>query len=144
MGLFDSFKKKEVLSFSDDAQALIALMVAVGSLDGELDEDELQALVAIASINSSVLGDELKSSFEFAGKYVLANGAEQSAVDVFGFLTDDLHMTAFSFACLVAMADGIITAEEEQTLIELAGISCLSEDESGSVIATCTSIMKSF
>jgi hypothetical protein len=71
-----------------------------------------------------------------------ANGAEQSAVDSFSYLPNELHATALSFACLVAMADGIVTAEEENKLMELAQVSSLGEDESQVVIRTCIAIMK--
>ena len=142
MGFFDSFKKKQTLEFTRNEDAIVTLMLAIGSLDGELDQNEVNALIALANINPSLAGASLRSSFEFAIKHLRANGAEQSAGDAFSCLPAEVHATALSFACLVAMADGIVTAEEENKLMELAQISSLGEDESQAVIRTCIAIMK--
>jgi tellurite resistance protein len=142
MGFFDSFKKKQNLEFVRNEDAIVTLMLAIGSLDGELDQDEVNALIGLANINPSLAQASLRSSFEFAIKHLKANGAAQSAVDSFSYLPSELHATALSFACLVAMADGIVTAEEENKLMELAQVSSLGEDESQVVIRTCIAIMK--
>lgn len=141
MGLFDGFKKKSTLDFSSNIEAIATLMVAIGSLDGDLDDEEISTVVAIANINPGMSTELIDESFSFSSKYILANGAEQSAVDAFNFLPDALHGTAFSYACMVALADGVVTAEEEETLIELAGLSSLDEDDTSKIIAACSAIM---
>lgn len=142
MGLFDSFKKRPALEFQSKEDAIVTLMVAIGSLDGELDQDEVNALIAMASINNSLANVSLEDAFRFAVKYIRSNGPEQSAVDAFGYLPDENHATALSFGCLVALADGVVTAEEEQTLMELAEISVLNEEEAQAVIHTSMAIMQ--
>ncbi|MBJ6612035.1 MAG: TerB family tellurite resistance protein [Candidatus Thiothrix moscowensis] len=142
MGFFDSFRKQQKPEFTCNEDAVITLMVAMGSIDGELDQNELLALVGLARVNTSLNGASLERSFQFAVKYLKANGAAQSAVDAFSYLPGELHATALSFACLVTMADGVVTNEEESKLMELAEVSSLSEAESQAVINTCIAIMK--
>lgn len=143
MGLFDAFKKKQKVEFTCNEDAIVTLMVAIGSLDGDLDQNEIQALIGIAQINSSLANASLRSSFELAVKYLKVNGAGQSAVDAFTYLPEELHATALSFACLVTLADGIVTAEEESKLMELSQVSSLSEEESQAIINVSMALMKS-
>lgn len=143
MGLFGGFKKKQKVEFTCNEDAIVTLMVAIGSLDGDLDQNEVQALIGIAQINSSLANASLRDSFELAVKYLKLNGAAQSAVDAFTYLPEELHATALTFACLVTLADGIVTEEEESKLMELAGVSCLSEEESEAIINVSMALMKS-
>lgn len=142
MGLFDAFKKKQKVEFTCNEDAIITLMVAIGSLDGDLDQNEIQALIGIAQINRSLGNAPLRSSFELAVKYLKVNGAGQSAVDAFTYLPEELHATALSFACLVTLADGIVTEEEDAKLMELAQVSSLGEEDSKAIINISMALMK--
>lgn len=142
MGLFDSFKKKTTLEFTNEVQAISTLMLSIASLDGELDSSEVHALIGIGAINPMLNPDSLEAGFNFAVKYIQRNGPEQSAVDAFTYLPEDNHETAFSYACLVAMADGVVTEEEEQTLTELAEVSAIEDEDVHRIIQTCTGIMR--
>lgn len=143
MGLFDAFKKKAKVEFSRNEDAIITLMLAIGSLDGDLDNDEIQSLIGIAQINRSLANASLREAFDVAVKYLKVNGAAQSAVDAFTYLPHELHATALGFACLVALADGVVTAEEESKLMELAQVSSLSEEEAQAVLNTSIAVMRS-
>jgi tellurite resistance protein len=128
MGLFDGFKRKTQLDFSTNEDAFATLMIAVANLDGEFDEEEVDTLIALAIINPALKQVDMNACFNFGSKYVSQNGAAQSAVDVFTFLDSELHQTAFTYACMVAMSDGVVTEEEENTLSELAEVAELDGD----------------
>jgi len=141
MGFFDGFKKKATLDFTSNAEAITTLMLAISSLDGEIDNSEIVTLVSIANINPALEKDDIKESFNFAVKYINRNGGGESAVDAFNFLDTSMHGTAFSYACMVALADGVVTDEEEDTLMELAEISSLSDEETQTIISTSKFLM---
>ncbi|MCX7946623.1 MAG: tellurite resistance TerB family protein [Hydrogenophilus sp.] len=141
MGLFDLFKKSQTVEFSNNAEAILALMLAIGSIDGELDRDEVMALVGIAQLNRSLAGSDLQRAVDSALRYLKNKGPGQTAVDALGFLPAELHATAFAFASLVAMADGVVTEEEEQKLMELAEQSSLDEETARAVVRVATALM---
>ena len=141
MGFFDSFKKKATLDFTSSTEAITTLMLAISTLDGEIDESEMLALSAIININPTLNPQDVNDSLNFAIKYINRNSSAESAVDAFNFLDATLHGTAFSYACMVALADGVVTDDEENILMELAGISSLSEEETHAIISTSKLLM---
>ncbi|KXJ54442.1 MAG: hypothetical protein AXW15_02270 [Neptuniibacter sp. Phe_28] len=127
MGLFDKFKKPSLdaseIVFTDSGQALAMLLYAVACTDESLDDDEVGAVAALIHFNGQISGVEPDIDYKYITLCVDSVGPEAAIRAAFDYLPLELHEPAFTYACMVAMADGHVSDEEAAILIEIAKMS---------------------
>mgnify|MGYP003671531396 CR=1 FL=1 len=144
MGLFDALKKKVTgeIELQSNQEALDILLYAVASIDGEIEDEELGTVIALAHMYKEVAGVDNDIDVEVIAAHLETYGAAQAIHNTFEHLPEALHETAFAYACMVAIADGEISQEEENVLIEVADLTdAISIERASEIISVTSSLM---
>ncbi len=136
MGLFDSFKTKTQPTFNTQ-KAVMTIVVAAVTADGHVSDEEvgrLRSMCARSPIFSANTKEEDNAVIDFA-----VNVNEQLGTDAIKraaeALKPELRETAFAFAIEMVVADGLVGADEEAFIGQLAGTLGISEEIGQAVIA---------
>jgi uncharacterized tellurite resistance protein B-like protein len=136
MGLFDGFKTKTQPVFNTQ-KSIMTIVVAAITADGEVSDEEvgrLRSMCARSPIFMRNTKDEDDALIDFAlnAHKQLAGEAIKKAAET---LTPELRETAFAFAVEMIVADGMVGADEETYIGNLATTLGISEDLSRAIIA---------
>lgn len=121
MGLFDTIEASSDLdaNISCNRDALVLLLHSVAQLDGCIDGNEIKTLIGILGMNPTLEG-EAEPDFQYLISIIQREGLKECIHMAFNYLPDHLHLSAFGYACMVAMADGNVSHHEKSILTDIA------------------------
>lgn len=137
MGLFDAFRSATTPTFNSQ-QAIMTIVLAAVKADGQVSREEVmrvRAMCSLSPIFASNSSDQDVAVINFADNVTTQMG-DQAIAKAVEALTPELRETAFAFACDMVLADGILAADEERFIANLADKCSISESVGKAVIMT--------
>lgn len=134
MGLFSAFKsEKSEIEFLDDNDAKVTLLTAVSLLDGDIDNEEAEMLPLMKAMCVGL--DMLEHSNDDFADLIEDHSVPEIVSAAFNYIDPQTHKTVYFAACMIAMADGEVDANEEAALLDMASLSPnISEEESSQIV----------
>jgi uncharacterized tellurite resistance protein B-like protein len=137
MGLFDKLRGSSAVTFNPQ-QALMTIVVAAVKADGHVSDDEIRRIRALCLLNplfSTNSTEQDNAILRFADNTTHQLG-DQAVTLAAAALPPALRETAFAYACDMVLADGIVTADEERTIIDLTEKLQVSEELARAIVTT--------
>ncbi len=137
MGLFDKLRGSSTVTFNPQ-QALMTIVVAAVKADGHVSDDEIRRIRSLCALNplfSTNSTEQDNVVLRFADNTTHQLG-EQAVALAAAALPPALRETAFAYACDMVLADGIVTTDEEHTIIDLAKTLGVSEELAHAIVTT--------
>ena len=137
MGLFDKLRGSSAVTFNPQ-QALMTIVVAAVKADGHVSDDEIRRIRSLCLLNPLFATNSTEQDnaiFRFADNTTHQLGAQAVAMAA-AALPSALRETAFAYACDMVLADGIVTADEEHTIIDLAEKLGVTEELAHAIVTT--------
>ncbi|HEX8327285.1 MAG TPA: tellurite resistance TerB family protein [Hymenobacter sp.] len=138
MGLFDKMFAGSAVQnnpFTEPREAFFAILYACMSADGNVDDDEINALVVLTQQKALFRGVNVLDLYRRIAPKVISLGARKETVTLAApHVPQDLRATLFANCVDFAAADGIVGAAEQVMLEQLAQALALDEQESRTII----------
>jgi uncharacterized tellurite resistance protein B-like protein len=137
MGLFDKLRGSSTVTFNTQ-QALMTIVVAAVKADGHVSDDEIRRIRSLCLLNplfSTNSAEQDNAILRFADNTTHQLG-EQAVALAAAALPPALRETAFAYACDMVLADGIVTTDEEHTIVDLAEKLGVSEALAHAIVTT--------
>lgn len=122
MGLFSklfSSSSQPSIQISNEREAFFAIVYACVAIDGNIDDDEIEALVAFMHSNNYMEGFDSLATYRrmdsLRGKY----GIEAIVTAALPAVKASMKPTLFATAVDFILADGIVNSKEETLLEDL-------------------------
>lgn len=139
MGLFDIFKATNPIEF-DEQKAIMTVVISAIMADGEANDEEvdrLRSMCARSPIFSSNPIELDNKIIDFAINVIKQLGHEAITAAA-AALKQSLREVAFAFSVEVVIADGMVGADEEGFILDLARRLEISNDVANAVVLTTT------
>lgn len=138
MGLFDKvFSNNAVPTspFTDPRDAFFAILYACMSADGNVDDEEINALVVLTQQKALFRGVDVAAMYRRIAPKVIALGARQETVtQAAPHVPAELRATLFANCVDFAASDGSIGTAEQAILEQIAQELGLDEQQSRQII----------
>lgn len=137
MGLFDKLRGSNAVTFNPQ-QALMTIVVAAVKADGHISDDEIRRIRSLCLLNplfSTNSTEQDNAILRFADNTTHQLG-EQAVALAAAALPPASRETAFAYACDMVLADGIVTTDEEHTIIDLTEKLGVSEELAHAIVTT--------
>lgn len=138
MGLFDKvFSSNAVQTnpFTDPREAFFAVLYACMSADGNVDDEEINALVVLTQQKALFRGVNVLDMYRRLAPKVVALGARKETVTLAApYVPADLRATLFANCVDFAASDGVVGAAEQVILEQIAQALGLTEQESTNIV----------
>jgi uncharacterized tellurite resistance protein B-like protein len=137
MGLFDKLRGSSTVTFNPQ-QALMTIVVAAVKADGHVSDDEIRRIRSLCLLNplfSTNSTEQDNAVLRFADNTTHQLG-EQAVALAAAALPPALRETAFAYACDMVLADGVVTTDEEHTIVDLAEKLGVSQELAHAIVTT--------
>ncbi|MBD2770053.1 tellurite resistance TerB family protein [Hymenobacter sp. BT664] len=138
MGLFDKvFSSNAVQTnpFTDPREAFFAVLYACMSVDGNVADEEINALVVLTQQKALFRGVNVVEMYRRIVPKVIALGARKEIITLAApHVPADLRLTLFANCVDFAASDGVVGAAEQAILEQIAQALALSEQESQNIL----------
>jgi uncharacterized tellurite resistance protein B-like protein len=138
MGLFDKvFSNNAVPTspFTDPRDAFFAILYACMSADGNIDDEEIAALVALTRQKALFRGVDVLAMYRRIAPKAIALGARKETIaQAAPYVPAELRATLFANCVDFAASDGVVGAAEQAILEQLAQALGLDEQQSHQII----------
>lgn len=136
MGLFDGLKNKTQPQFNTQ-KAVMTIVVSAVAADGNASDEEisrLRSMCARSPVFSANTREQDDAVIDFAVNVISQMDTASLLNAAAGALTPELKETAFAFAVEMVLADGMVGADEEAFISQLADALGIDEDLGRAVI----------
>jgi uncharacterized tellurite resistance protein B-like protein len=138
MGLFDKVFSNNAVptsSFTDPRDAFFAILYACMSADGNIDDEEIAALVALTRQKVLFRGVDVLALYRRIAPKAIALGARKETVaQAAPYVPAELRATLFANCVDFAASDGVVGAAEQAILEQLAQALGLDEQQSQQIV----------
>lgn len=137
MSLFEKFRGSATATFNAQ-QALMTIVVAAVKADGQVSDGEIRRIRSLCLLNPLFATNSTEQDNEilrFADTTTHQLG-DQAVALAAAALPPPLRETAFAYACDMVLADGVVTADEEHMIVDLAGKLGVSAELAHAIVTT--------
>jgi uncharacterized tellurite resistance protein B-like protein len=122
MGFFDSILPSTSKSKLTNQEAFAGVLLGASACDGHIAEDEVQALVTTLirmKLYERLQPHQLQKIWNKLTKLLKKQGVDELIDACILSLDDELRATAFTNACDIVLADGVVEPDEKEFIDKL-------------------------
>lgn len=137
MGLFSklfSSTSQPSIQFNSDREAFFAIVYACVAIDGEIGDDEIEALVGFMHSNNYMEGFDSLEAYRRLDSLKSKYGVQAIVTAALPSVKETMKPTLFATAVDFILADGIVNAKEEALLEDLQNGLSISNDLATKII----------
>lgn len=137
MGLFSKLfapSSQTTIQFSNEREAFFAIVYACATIDGEIDHDKFEALIAFMKTNNYMEGFDSLEAYRRLSILKSKYGASAIVTSALGHVNESMKPTLFATAVDFILADGVVNDKEESLLKDLQQGLSISQELATKVI----------
>ena len=137
MGLFSKLftsASQPSIQFSSEREAFFAIVYACVAIDGQIDDDEIEALVAFMHSNNYMEGFDSLAAYRRMDSLKSKYGVPAIVTAALPSVKEVMKPTLFATAVDFILADGVVNTKEEALLEDLQKGLGVSEELASKII----------